>query len=111
MTVLAPSAAVLRLAELVWLAGRASLLGAHEIPGVVRWRLTEDVQPRGTVLLELWGPDAVDAWRHLQGHRPAQTTIVLLVRPAGPHHRALRWLAAKWWRLVLAPLRLRRRRA
>jgi hypothetical protein len=103
------SPATLRLAELVWLAGRAALLGAHEIPGAVWWRLTEDVQPRGTVLLEVWGPDRVEAWRHLQENRPSDTIVVLRVLPANSYRRALRWIAARWWRLVLRPLRVRAR--
>lgn len=102
------SPATLHLAELAWLAGRASLLGAHEIPGCVWWRVDE-VLPTGTVLLTLWGPDKVEAWRMVDASRPAGTQVVLHVLPANRWRRMQRWLASRWWRLVLLPLRLRAR--
>lgn len=102
------SPATLHLAELAWLAGRASLLGAHEIPGVVWWQVDE-VQPVGTVLLTLWGPDKVEAWRMVDEARPIGTQVVLHVRPVNRYRRMQRWLASRWWRIVLLPIRLRAR--
>lgn len=104
-----PSIATLRMAERVWLAGRATQLGAHEIPGVVWWRLTDDVDPRGAVLLEVWGPDRVTAWSMLEASRPAGVLVVLRVHPTNLYRRALRWCASRWWRAVLQPIRLWRR--
>lgn len=103
------SPATLRLAEQAWIAGRASLLGAHLIPGLVWARLSEDCMPRGAVVLELWGPDRVEAWALLERARPADTLVVLRVLPSNGYRRMLRWVAERWWRWVLRRGRLRAR--
>lgn len=102
-----PNVATLRAAERAWIAGRAALVGGDLIEGAVWWRLTEDVHPRGVVLLEVWGGEKIDAWRTLEENRPADVTVVLMHRPAGRWQRLLRWTARTWWRLFLQPIRLR----
>jgi len=101
------SIARMRAAERVWLCGRASLLAADTLPDLVWVELEESLEPPGTVLVTVYGPEPERAYAHMSEHAPAGTQLVLRGRPVTWVQRAKRWLASRWWRWVLSRMRMR----